>query len=212
MALSAPELLAAYDDLYRRLTREPRALDRHAHETVWMAVLAAVDESLGTHHIPRYLDAGGSESELTDILALTALARGAGTYRFVHTHWRAHLPGLDPESAYGVAFERAAGGLPLPLAHTAAAAVHMCLAQWEALAWQLKAAYRSGASEAGLAEALSTAMFPGSVPYFARAAAVWRGLIVGGEVDASAAFRAWAKIAGQGGYDEAAGLDSGSGP
>jgi len=31
-------------------------------------------------------------------------------------------------------------------------------------------------------------------------------LIAGGDVEASAAFRAWADLAGQGGYDEASGL------
>lgn len=206
MGLAGDGLLEAYDALYGRLTLTPGYLSRHEHEFVWMAVLMSIDEPLGTHHIPRYLEAGGTREEFMAILAFTALAKGVSCYRFVQSHWRLHLPEIEAEAAYRTAFERAAAGAPLPLAHTAASAVHMCRGDFEALAWQLRAAYEAGAPEQGLAEALSLAMFPGSVPYFARAAEVWRRLIADGEVEASAAFRAWAELGGQGGYDEASGL------
>jgi len=205
MALAGNGLLEAYDALYTRLTLTPAYLSRHEHEFVWMAVLSSIDEPLGTHHIPRYLEAGGSRDEFAAILAFTALAKGVSCYQFVEGHWLPHLPDMEPEAAYRAAFERAAQGAPLPLAHMDGAAVHMCQGNFEALAWQIRAAYAAAAPEQGLAEALSLAMFPGSVPYFARASEVWRRLIADGEVEASAAFRAWASLAGQGGYDEASG-------
>lgn len=208
MALSGNGLLEAYDALYTRLTLTPGHLSRHEHEFVWMAVLTSIDEPLGTHHIPRYLEAGGSREEFAAILAVTALAKGVACYQFVERHWLPHLPAMEPEAAYRDAFERAAAGAPLPLAHMAGAAVHMCQGNFDALAWQIRAAYAAGASEQGLAEALSLAMFPGSVPYFARAAEVWRRLITDGEVEASAAFRAWASLTGQGGYDQASGIQA----
>ena len=99
--------------------------------------------------------------------------------------------------------------MPIRLAHLAVAAVHTCKAAWEALEWQIIAAYADGVPEAELAEALSLTMFPGSVPYFVEAARVWRELIVAGKVQASADFRAWAALAGQGGYDEASGTVGG---
>jgi len=206
MALAGDGLLEAYDALYTRLTLTGGDLSRHEHEFVWMAVLTSIGEPLGTHHIPRYLAAGGSREEFAAILAFTALAKGVGCYQFVERRWLRHLPAMEPEAAWREAFERAAAGVPLPLAHMAGAAVHMCQGNFKALAWQIRAAYAAGASERGLAEALALAMFPGSVPYFARAAEVWRRLIVDGEVEASAAFRAWASLAGQGGYDEATGM------
>lgn len=83
--------------------------------------------------------------------------------------------------------------------------MHTCKAAWDALEWQICAAYTDGVPEAELAEGLSLTMFPGSVPNFVEAARVWRELIVAGKVDASADFRAWAETAGQGGYDEASG-------
>ena len=86
----------------------------------------------------------------------------------------------------------------------ACAAVHACHAAFDALAWQIEAAYADGIDETELAEALSLAMFPGSIPHFVEAARVWRELIVSGRIQASPRFRAWAELSGQGGYDEVA--------
>ena len=206
MAVSMPDLLEAYDALYTRITLTPRTLNRHQHEFVWMAVLIARHEALGTHHIPRYLEAGGTNRELANVVAIAALSKGVGCYQFVDERWIPHLPEFDAEASYRSAFEQAAGDVPLPLAHMAAAAVHLCTGNWGALAWQIKAAYAVQADEAGLAEALSLAMFPGSVPNFVNAAGVWRQLIVDGEVNATEVFGAWARLTGQGGFDEAAGV------
>jgi hypothetical protein len=117
-----------------------------------------------------------------------------------------HLPGLDPRAAYLDAFDRARGATPAPLAHLAGAAIHACNADWQLLKWQICAGYEAGIDENALAEALSLMMFPGSVPHFVDAAGIWRELILAGEVDASPAFRAWAEVTGQGGYDEAVGI------
>jgi alkylhydroperoxidase/carboxymuconolactone decarboxylase family protein YurZ len=209
MAITAPRLLDAYDATYSALALEPRVLSRHDHEFVWLATLIATDEALATHHIARFHAAGGEQKEIEAILAITALALGVGAYRFAGCYWLPHLPGLDPQGAYLAAFRQAATGVPVRLAHLAAAAVHTCKAAWDALAWQISAAYADGVPEPELAEGLSLTMFPGSVPNFVEAARVWRELIVAGKVSASADFRAWAAMAGQGGYDEATGKGGG---
>lgn len=211
LAVSAPRLLDAYDATYSALALEPRVLSRHDHEFVWLATLIATDEALATHHIAKFRAAGGELREVEGILAITALALGVNAYRFVDRYWLPHLPGLEPENAYLAAFRQASGGVPLRLAHLSAAAVHTCKAAWQALEWQICAAYADGVPEPELAEALSLTMFPGSVPYFVEAARVWRELIVAGKVQASADFRAWAALAGQGGYDEASGTVGGTG-
>ena len=69
----------------------------------------------------------------------------------------------------------------------------------------LVAAYERGVSEPDLAEALGIMMFPGSVPHYVEAAKVWRNVIREGNVHASPAFAAWARMENQGGYDEASG-------
>ena len=54
-----------------------------------------------------------------------------------------------------------------------------------------------------MAEALSLAMFPGSIPHYVHAADVWRRIILSEEVVASEPFQQWASLSGQGGFDEA---------
>jgi hypothetical protein len=60
LALSAPNLLQHYDQLYSSLTLTERYLDRHDHEFVWLGVLMSTQEALGTHHVQRFLNAGGT--------------------------------------------------------------------------------------------------------------------------------------------------------
>jgi hypothetical protein len=53
-----------------------------------------------------------------------------------------------------------------------------------------------------IAEAITLAMFPGSIPRFVEACGVWRGMIAAGRVAASDRYKAWAALTGQGGFDE----------
>lgn len=203
MAVAAPDLLEAYDETYTALTLTERVLSRHDHESVWLAILIATDEALATHHIPKYYDAGGSDTEFARILSLTAFVLGYPAYRFIDRHWQQHLPGVDVPASYRDAFDAAAQGLDERIAQLSAIAVHTCRAAWDGLEWQLCDAYARKVPETEIAEALSLTMFPGSVPYFVEAAAIWRRLIVDERVPASDAFRDWAQLSGQGGYDEA---------
>jgi alkylhydroperoxidase/carboxymuconolactone decarboxylase family protein YurZ len=200
MALTAPALLEAYDAAYTALALDERVLSRHDREFVWLAILIATDEAIATHHIAKFREAGGTDGEVRAALAVAATACGFRAYRFVDTHWRAHLPTVDLEAAWGQTLARAGEGAEPRLVELAAAAVHACRAEWTGLAWQIRAAYASSVPEADLAEALSLMMFPGSVPHFVEAARVWRELILAGEVAASAPFRAWAELSGQEGH------------
>jgi alkylhydroperoxidase/carboxymuconolactone decarboxylase family protein YurZ len=209
MAVSSPELLDAYDELYSTIALTERQLSSRAHEFVWLGVLIATSEVLGTHHIKRFHDAGGTDAEFAAAMTLTALVKGCDAYHFVDDHWLPHLPEFSPRDEYLNAFRNLADMLaatPLPLAHITACAVHTCLANWAGLRWQIIAAYEDGLNELELAEALSVAMFPGSVPNYVEAAGVWRQVILADEVDASDVFKKWAELSGQGGYDEASGL------
>ncbi len=206
MATALPGMLEAYDTLYTALALTPRALSRQDHEYVWLALLIGVEESLGTHHIRRFRDAGGTDARLRHALAVAACARGVDAHQFVDTHWSAHLPGLSGRQVYLDGFRRVAGDDELAVAHLAAMTVHVGRANWEGLGWQISAAYDTGVDEDAMAEALSMTMFPGSVPNFAKACRAWQQLIADGEVAASPRYRQWATLAGQGGYDEASGV------
>lgn len=200
MALTAPGLLAAYDAAYTALALDDRVLSHHDREFVWLAILIATDEAIATHHIPKFRAAGGTDDEFRAVMSVTATVCGFRAYRFVESHWRAHLPGLDPQADWTRAVAAAGQGAAPRLVHMAACAVQTCMGAWDGLRWQLRAALEAGVPETELAEALSLTMFPGSVPYFVEAAKHWRAMIRAGEVPASPAFRAWADLPGQEGH------------
>lgn len=203
LAVTSESLLAAYDQAYTALALEMKTLSVRDRELVWLAVLIATDEALASHHIPKFLQGGGTAAEFEAVLRLTALLKGASAFEFVHDHWQAHLDGVDPVRVYREAVEAAAKPLSARDAWLCACSVHAAGGRFTWLRHALVAAYDRQVAEVDLAEALSIMMFPGSVPYFVEAARVWLELIRSGQVQASPAFAAWAALQGQGGYDEA---------
>ena len=77
MAISTPHLLERYDSLYSALALTERHLSRHAHEFVWLGVLISCEESLGSHHVKRFVDAGGDAAHLGLATAISAMAKGS---------------------------------------------------------------------------------------------------------------------------------------
>ena len=200
LALAFPDLLAGYDAAYTAMALADRVLSHHDREFVWLAVLAATDEALATHHIAKFRAAGGTDAGIEAAFAACAWALGAKAHDFAARDWAAQLRPWDPQAAYVAGVRRME---PLRLVHLAQCAVHVCEARWRPLAWQLHAAYADQVPEDEIAEALTLAMFPGSVPRFVEACGVWRNLIADGTLPASDRYRSWAALTGQGGFDEA---------
>lgn len=207
MAVASPALLAAYDATYTALTLDERALTLHRKEVIWLVILVSTGEAIATHHIDRLRKGGGDERDVAVALACAAWADGAERHAFVARHWGPHLKDFDAVTSYR-------DGLDALLARHEAerwvieigmAAAHQCHRRWTWVAEHIAGAYAQGAPEDAIAEGLSLAMFPGGVPNFVDACAVWRQLILDGRVDASPAYRAWAEMTGQGGFDEASG-------
>ncbi|MGG5809561.1 carboxymuconolactone decarboxylase family protein [Falsiroseomonas sp. CW058] len=209
MALAFPKLLAGYDAAYTAMALDDRVLSHHDREFVWLAVLAATDEAMATHHIAKFRAAGGTDATIGAAFAAAALAIGAEAFDFAARDWARQLAPFDPRRAYLDALRRVAPGAPMRLVHLAGLAVQVCRARWRPFAWHLGAAYADAVPEEEMAEAISLAMFPGSVPHFVEACGHWRRLIAEGALPASDRFRAWAALTGQGGHDEAAGLPPG---
>ena len=205
MALTSQKLLDAYDAAYAALALDERVLSVHDREFVWLAILVATDERAATHHVPKFLAAGGTVAAVETVLRVTAWAMGGPGYLFAGEWWTRHLPGFDRERAYAGGLRKVVSDDPLRLGIMAAAAVHAARGDFALLRLAIPLAYEAEVPELDLAEALSLVMFPGSVPYFVEAAGVWLELIREGRVRPSPAFAAWARMQGQGGYDEAAG-------
>ena len=205
MALAFPKLLAGYDAAYTALALDARVLTHHDREFVWLAVLAATDEALATHHIAKFRAAGGTDATIGAAFATAALALGARAFDFAARDWARQLAPFDPRDSYLRALRRVAPDAPMRLVHLAGLAVQVCAARWRPFAWHLDAAYADAVEEEAMAEAISLAMFPGSVPHFVVACGHWRRLIAAGTLPASPRFRAWAAMTGQGGHDETSG-------
>ena len=203
LALAFPDLLAGYDAAYTALALQDRVLSHHDREFVWIAVLAATDEALATHHIAKLRTAGGTDETLAQAFAACAWALGGEAHDFAAREWPGQLAPWDPRAAFLAGLQRLE---PRRLAHLAACAVQVCRARWRLLEWCLAASYAEGVPEDEIAEAISLAMFPGSVPRFVRACAVWQRMIVDGVLSASPRYQTWARMTGQGGYDEASGM------
>lgn len=206
MALAFPRLLEGYDAAYTALALEDRILSHHDREFVWLAVLAATDERVATHHIAKFRAAGGTDAMIGASFAAAALAIGAEAFDFAARDWARQLAPFEARPAYLDTLRRIAPAAPIRLVHLAGCAVQVCRARWRPFAWHLEAAYADAVPEEEIAEAISLAMFPGSVPRFVEACAAWRRLILDGALPASERFRAWARLTGQGGHDEASGL------
>ncbi len=208
LAVATPTLLAAYDGMYSELTLREGQLSLHEKEVIWLIILVSTGEAIATHHIDRLRKAGGGQAEIEAALALVAWSDGAARHHFVEKHWAAHLKGFDAVASYRAGLAALMERYPVEpwVAEVGLAAAHQCHRRWDWVSEHLAGAYRAGAQEVAIAEGLALAMFPGGVPNFVDTCEIWKDMILDGRLDASAPFRAWARMTGQGGFDEAAGV------
>lgn len=202
MAAAMPALQDAYFAMYRELTLTERHLDAFEKEFVWLCVLIACKEAVGTHHLDLFKRHGGTDAQAVTATRLTAFAIGAEAFGFVAQHWGCVFPPLADSGAYrsGVEALLAGSDVSARLAHLAMAAVQAALGRDWGLAAHIEAAYAEGTAEDKLAEALSLIMWPAGVNRFLDACAVWHDLMTTGRVTPSERFRIWAETPRQDGF------------
>jgi alkylhydroperoxidase/carboxymuconolactone decarboxylase family protein YurZ len=199
MAAALPDLHAAYEAMYRALTLDDHYLSPHVKEVVWLCILVACEEPVGTHHLQRFMTTGGSEAEAAAVIRLGAWAAGARRFATMDAAWAQHLPGVAMAGEYRAGARALVGGaLDEATARLALLGAQTALDQGWAVAAEIEAAYAAGVPEPHMAEAMSLAIWPRGVNPFVRAAEVWVGLMRTGRVAPSAAFKAWAEVSGQG--------------
>ena len=205
MAAALPDLHEAYFVMYRSLTLARRHLDDFEKEFVWLAILIAVEEGIGTHHLDLFFKAGGTRAQAELAARLVGYAEAARSLRFMARHWSRHLPGLDAHGAYRAGVDALCAGSDVARAtvELALAAVNAALRREAGLRFHILDAYRLGVSEAKLAEALSLIIWPVGVNHFLDACALWHDVMAAGEVTPSPRFKIWAETPRQGGFDEA---------
>jgi alkylhydroperoxidase/carboxymuconolactone decarboxylase family protein YurZ len=202
MAAALPELHLAYEAMYRALTLDDHHLSPHAKEVVWLAILAACREPVGTHHLHRFMTTGGTEREAAAVFRLAAWAGGSARYATLAANWQGQLPGVDCAAEYRAGAAALIAGTPIDEATARLALVAVqtaCDEPW-GLAAEIEAAYAAGVPEPCIAEAMSLTIWPRGVNPFVRATAVWLRLMQEGRVAPSPSFQAWAETPGQGAF------------
>jgi alkylhydroperoxidase/carboxymuconolactone decarboxylase family protein YurZ len=198
MAAALPDLHAAYEAMYRALTLDDHHLSPHAKEVVWLCILTACEEPVGTHHLHRFMTTGGTEAEAAAVFRLAAWAGGARRYATLDSAWTRHLPGLDMAREYREGARALFGLLDERVARLALIGAQTATDQAWGLAAEIEGAYAAGVPEVQIAEAMSLAIWPRGVNPFVRATEIWLRLMQEGRVTPSAAFAAWAETPEQG--------------
>ncbi|HYF18002.1 MAG TPA: hypothetical protein VEA40_09045 [Ramlibacter sp.] len=203
MAAALPDLQDVYPLVYRTLTLDRHHLDELEREFVWLALLTAAGESIGTHHIDLFFKAGGTDRLAEAAFRLVAWARGVETYQFLERHWSTYFPTPGPRAAYAAGKAALLAGFPEvtpDCAHLALLACFSSRDQHWGLEVELHEGYAQGVSEYKIAEALSLVLWPCGVNRFLEASGVWLQVLRSGRVKPSPPFQAWADAPDQDGF------------
>ncbi|XWN30149.1 MAG: carboxymuconolactone decarboxylase family protein [Devosia sp.] len=210
LAAAAPDLHAAYMQMYEALTVRPRHLRPLERESVWLAILVVAREGIGTHHLKLYCDAGGTEATAQTIIAMAGAVAVGDALTFAQAHWSGFLPTLDPGAAYADALARLRGeDVPADTAELCMLAAQAARHSSGGVAHHVRAAYRAGIAEEKMVEALSYVIWPCGVNAFLDACTAWHDVMTAGEVTPSGRFRVWADMPREGAYDVSGGTDVG---
>lgn len=160
LAAHNPELLARYDDFYEKLTLDQNLLAGRQKEFVWIAILAAAREGVGSLHLDRARAAGLSTAEMETSVALAALAEAFPAFRFGIEHWAAWLPAPAQLARYLALVETARGEVDPALAELALTVCHGIRLDRTGFALHLRRLMAAGGTPAELSEALSYLFIP----------------------------------------------------
>lgn len=205
LAAGAPDLHDAYLQMYNALTVTPRVLSEHTRECVWLGILIAVEEHVGTHHLELFRQAGGTDDEAEAIIALTGQAASLGAFRFAQSNFADFLPNLDPTVAYDRSIAALHGPLDPMTTQLTLLAVQAAQHDRPGVAHHLRAGYAQGLAEDAMVEALSYLIWPRGVNCFLDACEVWHELMISGEIIPSDRFAVWRDMAGLGAFRAASG-------
>jgi len=203
MAAALPDLQDIYGVIYKILTLDAHHLSAFEREFVWLALLVAAREKVGTHHVDLFFKTGGTDAQADAVFRLAAWAQGAGVFQFLHDDWQPYFPESPAGQSYLKGMDALLSAHPdvdRGLALLALVACHAAVDDHWSLQVTLQACYGQGVPEHKLAETLSLVLWPCGVNRFLEASGVWLQLIRSGSVQASAPFQAWADTPDQDGF------------
>jgi len=155
-----PELLAAYDAFYSRMTLASRSLSDVEKETIWIALIVATRAKVGTLHFERARKAGMSRKAIADAVEVGAACDTWDALAFSTSRFKS-------ENRYLKFFKSTR------LVHIAAAVAQAGRRQPEAMALHLERAFRAGAKREQVAEALTYCLLHCGGPTMVEAVDCW---------------------------------------
>ena len=169
-----PELLAAYEAFYTRLTLASRVLNPVEKETVWIALIAATRaRPSGIIHMKRAVKAGMSRDAIADAMALAAACESLDAFSFSRDAFSDWADEARLVKRYLRAFDAARGRTRPVLAEIAAVTAHAGRRCAAGMRIHLVRAFKRGAKREQLAEALSFALLHCGGPTMLAALDCW---------------------------------------
>ena len=172
-AADDPELLAAYDKLYEKLTLDRRVLSPRERELVWAGLLTTAREAHGRIHMQRGIDAGLTSDQLGDAIALGAAAETFPALTFATQHWSEWIAPEATTVRYLKLTEVAWGSIEPALAEIILVTCQAARLETEAQRLHLVRAFEAGATRGQIAEALSYILLPCGGPTLIEAVDCW---------------------------------------
>ncbi|NDZ18758.1 hypothetical protein C7T35_21250 [Variovorax sp. WS11] len=202
MAVAMPDFQDGYTKLYAALTQQENHFSAYEREFVWMGILSAAGESVGTHHVKLFRDNGGTSNQMEVITGLVALAMGTPrSFEFMHRHWQKHFAPMNAVATYRGAISRLVSdsGIPLDLAWYLMLAVHTTFGHRWGVEQSLHALYDAGSHEGKMAESISLPFLAAGINRLIDASEIWLEMIRSGRISASEPFCIWAETSQIGG-------------
>lgn len=179
-----PSFLEAYGGLYRACTLDRRFLSPRWRELVWVGLLAAAQEGIGSIHLDRGRDAGVSPHEFSAAIRLAGIAESWDTLAFAHSNWSAYLPDLELAGLYLEQADIARGPLEAEVSDLLLMVVHAIRQRPEPFLLHLRRCY-TGVAEEQIAEALSYILQPVGANQLLWATDLWLEALRDGRLEPS---------------------------
>lgn len=184
-ARTEPAFLRRYAELYRSFTLDERYLSARERELVWVGILVADSEAVGTLHLERALTAGITEAEIGDAVGVAAVAYGWPAMSFVAGAW-SHTVTFPLWERYEAQLVAAAPGLSAREIELVALATQAALQHEPAFLHHLARLYATETPEREIAEAVSYLLLPKGANAMLWATDSWLAAIADGHLQPGA--------------------------
>lgn len=179
-----PAYLAAYADFYRAITLTERHLSPAERECVWITLLVAAREEVGTIHVERAETAGVTRGRIDAFVTLAAVADAWEALEFVAEAWDRADAGAG-SSAYQALIEAAAAGADPTTVDLALLAAQGARRRRQPFLIHLRRLIERGTPEGAILEALTYIQQPCGANSLLWATDLWLDALRSGEIPPS---------------------------